>query len=208
MWTLPEFQQYCCLNANAGGNLVCEVTGHDLGVGNWEIDRVINGIVVGRSGEYGHAQCLIVHQKINDMKEAGGCKIFASCETLELEKQHRGNIEADNCIATQIILWLHLHSICTFRASPEIASISVSGSNAVADAVLDTSEQLLTLMPDFVCQDGLAACDAVMQFLRMMLPSTVVVNTNSGEKVLKRLDEFEDAVVHVCPSSDFAYKMA
>ncbi|KAI8838294.1 muts domain V-domain-containing protein [Chytriomyces cf. hyalinus JEL632] len=63
-------------------------------------------------------------------------------------------------------------------------------------------------MPDFVCQDGLAACDAVMQFLLMMRPSTVVVNARSGEKVLKRLDEFEDAVVHVCPSSDFAYKTA
>ncbi|KAJ3248643.1 MutS protein msh5 [Chytriomyces hyalinus] len=89
-----------------------------------------------------------------------------------------------------------------------IASISVSGSNVVAGAVLDTSEQLLTLMPDFVCQDALAACDAVMQFLLMMRPSTVVVNARSGEKVLKRLDEFEDAVVHVCPSSDFAYKTA
>ncbi|KAJ3240399.1 MutS protein msh5 [Chytriomyces hyalinus] len=89
-----------------------------------------------------------------------------------------------------------------------IASISVSGSNAVAGAVLDTGEQLLTLMPDFECQDGLAACDAVMQFLLVMRPSTVIVNARSGEKILKRLDEFEDAVVHVCPSSDFAYKTA
>ena len=45
IWTLPEFQRICRLNANVNGNLVDEVTGCELTPATFGIDRVVNGIV-------------------------------------------------------------------------------------------------------------------------------------------------------------------
>ena len=67
---------------------------------DWSIDRVLNGIQVGVSGEYCSSQTLIVHRHINDMKESGGRKVFASVDTMNLEKQRRNLVEPDDRIAT------------------------------------------------------------------------------------------------------------
>ncbi|KAJ3018662.1 UNVERIFIED_CONTAM: hypothetical protein HDU68_011055, partial [Siphonaria sp. JEL0065] len=66
---LAEFQVFCRHNANAKGNLVCEVTGIELSANYWSVDRVINGIVAGISGEYQNGHCLIMHERLNDFKE-------------------------------------------------------------------------------------------------------------------------------------------
>jgi len=119
VWTLPEFQRLIRLNANSAGNLVCEVTGAELTPSNWGVDRVINGIVPGVSGEYCNRHCLIMHQRLNDAKESGGIKVFASVETLELEKKRLGIIQPNNRVATQLILRNHLNLIRTFRHSQQ-----------------------------------------------------------------------------------------
>jgi hypothetical protein len=119
VWTLPEFQRLIRLNANSAGNLVCEVTGAELTPSNWGVDRVINGIVPGVSGEYCKRHCLIMHQRLNDAKESGGRKVFASVETLELEKKRLDIIQPDNRVATQVILRNHLNLIRTFRHSQQ-----------------------------------------------------------------------------------------
>ncbi|TPX55906.1 hypothetical protein CcCBS67573_g09411 [Chytriomyces confervae] len=66
---------------------MCEVTGVELLPETWSMDRVINGIVAGVSGEYRNGHCLFMHKRLNDMKEADGRKVFASVETLTLEIQ-------------------------------------------------------------------------------------------------------------------------
>lgn len=101
---LPEFQRLMRLNASEAGNLVCEVTGVELSPQNWSVDRVINRIVPGVSGEYRNSHCLVMHARINDMKEAGGRKIFASVETIQLQKKRRNITQLDHRVATQIIL--------------------------------------------------------------------------------------------------------
>jgi hypothetical protein len=61
------------LNANFAGNLLDEVTRAELASG-------YNGTV--GSEEYCNMYCLILHQRLTD-----GCrKVFATVETLELEK--------------------------------------------------------------------------------------------------------------------------
>ncbi|KAI8617002.1 hypothetical protein BC830DRAFT_148153 [Chytriomyces sp. MP71] len=82
------FQRYCRLNANAAGNHICELSGVELMPETWGIDSAINGFAAD-IGYYRNDQILIVHTRLNDCKEAGGRKIFASVETLELEKQRR-----------------------------------------------------------------------------------------------------------------------
>ena len=119
VWTLPEFQKLCRLNANGDGNMVCEVTGMVLTPSNWGVDRVINGIVPGVSGEYCNRHCLIMHPRLNDAKESGGRIVFASVETLEVEKKRLGIIQPDNRVATQLILRNHLNLIRTFRHSQQ-----------------------------------------------------------------------------------------
>ncbi|KAJ3094931.1 hypothetical protein HK100_005975 [Physocladia obscura] len=49
--TLRQFQRLCRLNANDDGNLVDEISGMELTPQNWGVDRIINGIVPGISGE-------------------------------------------------------------------------------------------------------------------------------------------------------------
>ena len=61
IWTLPELQRICRLNANAAGNMVDEVAGVELSPDNWGVDRVINEIVPGASGEYRNTHCIITH---------------------------------------------------------------------------------------------------------------------------------------------------
>jgi hypothetical protein len=51
------------------------------------------------------------------MKESGGRKVFASVETLNLEKQRRYIVEQDDRLATITILRLYLDHIRIFRAS-------------------------------------------------------------------------------------------
>lgn len=67
--TLRQFQKLCRLNANDDGNLVDEISGMELTPENWGVDRSINGIVPGISGEYTNSQIIITHQRVNDMKE-------------------------------------------------------------------------------------------------------------------------------------------
>lgn len=117
IWTLAEFQRICRLNANAAGNLVDEITGVELTPSSWGVDRVINGIVPAVSGEYRNTHCIITHQRLNDMKESGGRKVFASVETLNLEKQRRNIVEQDDRLATIIILRDYLDHIRIFRSS-------------------------------------------------------------------------------------------
>ena len=69
IWTLPEFQRLCRRNANAQENLVDEVTGCELTPDTWGVDRVVNGIVPGVSGEYRNSHTLITHPRLNDFKE-------------------------------------------------------------------------------------------------------------------------------------------
>ena len=107
----------CRLNANAAGNMVDEVTGLELAPTNWGVDRVINEIVPGVSGEYRSSHCIITHKRLNDMKESGGRKIFASVDTMNLEKHRRNLVEPDHRIATTIILRDYLDKIRLFRAS-------------------------------------------------------------------------------------------
>lgn len=114
---LPEFQCLCRLNANENGNLVDEISGIELTPYNWGVDRVINGIVTGVSGEYRNEHCVLTHQRVNDMKEADGRKVFASVETLTLEMQRRHMVQADFRIATQLILREYLNQIRAFRNS-------------------------------------------------------------------------------------------
>ncbi|KAJ3120234.1 hypothetical protein HK100_012889 [Physocladia obscura] len=114
---LPEFQKLCRLNANENGNMVDEITGAELCPDDLGIDRVINGIVAGLSGEYCNGQTLIVHRRVNDMKEADGRKVFATLETLELEKRRRNLVQPDHRIATQLIMREYLTQIRIFRNS-------------------------------------------------------------------------------------------
>ncbi|TPX57297.1 hypothetical protein CcCBS67573_g09267 [Chytriomyces confervae] len=116
---LLEFQRLCRLNANANGNMVDEMSGIELTPDSWGVDRVINGVVAGISGEYRKEHCLFTHQRLNDFKEAGGRKIFATVETLRLELQRRNIIQADYRIATQVIIRDYLSHIREFRNSPE-----------------------------------------------------------------------------------------
>lgn len=117
VWKLPEFQILCRLNSNASGNLLCEVTGITLTPDTFGIDRVINGTVPGVSGEYRNEHCLIMHLRLNDAKESGGRKVFATVDTLEAEKRRLGIIEPDHRVATTYILRQHLDLIREFRNS-------------------------------------------------------------------------------------------
>jgi hypothetical protein len=94
--------------------LIDEITGTELSTENWGIDRVINGIVPGVSGEYSD---LITHQRINDFKESGGRKIFKSVDTLELEKSRLNITEQDHRLSTILILRRYLDPIRSFRSS-------------------------------------------------------------------------------------------
>ncbi|KAJ3017379.1 UNVERIFIED_CONTAM: hypothetical protein HDU68_011724, partial [Siphonaria sp. JEL0065] len=67
--TLKQFQRLCRLNAYDNGNLVDEISGRELTPENWGVDRIINGIVPGISGEYTNSQIIITHQRVNNMKE-------------------------------------------------------------------------------------------------------------------------------------------
>jgi hypothetical protein len=116
-WTLSEFQRFCRLNANVNGNLVCETSGCELTPKTFGIDRVINGIVKGVSGEYENDQIIITHQRLNDFKESGGRKIFKDVETLEMEKSRLNIIEQDHRLSTILILRSYLDPIRTFRSS-------------------------------------------------------------------------------------------
>ncbi|KAJ3119522.1 hypothetical protein HK100_000274 [Physocladia obscura] len=118
VWTLREFQRICRLNANSNGNLVDEISGVELSPDNWGVDRVINDRVAGVSGMYCHLHCLITHARVNDFKEAGGRKIFATVETLSVEMQHRNLVQADYRVATQLIIRDYLNQIRVFRNSP------------------------------------------------------------------------------------------
>ena len=115
--TLKQFQNRCRGNANTAGNLIDEISGMELSPDNWSVDRCVNGIVFGVSGCYHDSQMLITHQRINDFKEGGGRKIFASIETLDLEKQRLGIAEDDQCRATVLNLRCYLDPIRLFRAS-------------------------------------------------------------------------------------------
>jgi hypothetical protein len=115
--SLPEFQRVCRLNANAAGNMVDEITGVELAPNNWSVDRAINRIVPGISGCYQNSHFIITHSRMNDMKEAGGRKIFASVETLNLEKLKRHIVEPDNRLAIITILREYLDQIRKFRSS-------------------------------------------------------------------------------------------
>ena len=117
IWSLPEFQRNCRLNANANGNLVDEVTGCELTPQKFGIDRVVNGIVRGVSGEYESSQIIITHQRLNDFKESGGRKIFKSLETLEIEKTRLNIRENDHRLSTILILRSYLDPIRSFRSS-------------------------------------------------------------------------------------------
>ncbi|KAJ3090859.1 hypothetical protein HK100_007339 [Physocladia obscura] len=122
VWTLPEFQRFCRLSANGNGNLVCEVTGVELSPDTWAVDRVVNGVLVGISGEYRNGHCLFMHKRLNDMKEiclfpADGRKVFATVETLILEIRRRNIVQSDHRGVTQIILRDYLNHIRVFRNS-------------------------------------------------------------------------------------------
>jgi hypothetical protein len=117
IWTLPDFQRICRLNVNAKGNLVDEITGCELTPQTFGIDRVVNGIVRGLSGEYENNQIIITHQRLNDFKESGGRKIFKDVETLEMEKSRLNIIEQDHRLSTILILRQYLDPIRAFRAS-------------------------------------------------------------------------------------------
>jgi hypothetical protein len=119
VWNLSEFQSVCRQNANIEGNLVSEVTGITLTPTTFAIDRVINQSIAGISGEYCNSHTLITHRRLNDAKESGGRKVFATVETLELAKQIQGIIETDHRISTTKILRNYLDSIRTFRNSTE-----------------------------------------------------------------------------------------
>jgi hypothetical protein len=84
------------LNANSVGNLVCEVSGVELVPGAFGVDRVINGVLPGISGGYRNSHTLVIHPRLNDMKESGGRKVFASVETMNLEKHRRNIVEPDS----------------------------------------------------------------------------------------------------------------
>ena len=114
-----QFQNRCRGNANTAGNLIDEISGMELSPDNWSVDRCVNSIVFGVSGCYHDSQMLITHQRINDFKEGGGRKIFASIETLDLEKQRLGIAEDDQRRATVLILRSYLDPIKVFRAGPE-----------------------------------------------------------------------------------------
>ena len=114
---LPEFQRICRLNANVNGNLICEVSGVELTAEAFGIDRVINNIVSGVSGEYRRTHTIIIHPRLNDFKEGGGRKIFKSVETLEMEKFRLNITEQDHRISSILILRHYLDPIRTFRAS-------------------------------------------------------------------------------------------
>jgi hypothetical protein len=116
-WTLPEFQRICRLNANGDGNLVSELTGVELTRDSWSVDRVIDGIETGISGEYCNDHCIFIHKRSNDWKESGGRKIFKSVETLEMEKNRLNITEQDHRLSTILILRSYLDPIRTFRAS-------------------------------------------------------------------------------------------
>jgi hypothetical protein len=117
IWKLDEFQRLCRLNSNIEGNMVDEVTGVELSPNNWSVDRVINEIVPGISGHYQNSHCIITHKRLNDMKESGGRKVFASVDTLNLEKQRRNIVEPDDRLATITILRDCLDQIRIFRSS-------------------------------------------------------------------------------------------
>ena len=51
------------------------------------------------------------------MKESGGRKVFATVETMNLEKQRRNLVEPDDRLATITILRDYLDHIRIFRAS-------------------------------------------------------------------------------------------
>jgi len=119
VWTLSEFQTVCRLNANIEGNLECELSGVTLTPTTFSIDRVINKSISGISGEYCNSHTLIMHKRLNDAKESGGWKVFATVETLELAKRNQGIIKPDHRIATTQILRIFLDSIRTFRNSAE-----------------------------------------------------------------------------------------
>ena len=74
------------------GNLVDEVTGVELSPTDWNVDRAINAIVPGISGEYRNSHCIITHKRLNDIKESGGRKVFATVETLNVEKDRRNTL--------------------------------------------------------------------------------------------------------------------
>ena len=117
IWTLAEFQRLCRLNANAAGNMMDEVSGVELSPDTWGVDRAINEIVPGVSGEYRNSHCIFLHKRLNDMKESGGRKVFASVDTLNLEKQRRNLVEPDDRLATITILRDYLDNIRIFRSS-------------------------------------------------------------------------------------------
>jgi hypothetical protein len=112
-----EFQRLCRLNANVNGNLVCELSGIELTPDTWGVDRAINEIVAGFSGEYRNSHTIFMHQRLNDFKESGGRKIFKSVETLEIEKSRLNITEQDQRLSTILILRSYLDPIRTFRAS-------------------------------------------------------------------------------------------
>jgi hypothetical protein len=114
---LQEFQRLMRLNANSVGNLVCEVSGVELVPGAFGVDRVINGVLPSISGEYRNSHTLVIHPRLNDMKESGGRKVFASVKTMNLEKHRRNIVEPDSRIATITILRDYLHHIRIFRSS-------------------------------------------------------------------------------------------
>ncbi|KAJ3132283.1 hypothetical protein HK100_005492 [Physocladia obscura] len=93
------------------------MSGMELTCDNWGVDRVINGIVIGVSGEYRNEHCVITHQRVNDMKEAAGRKVFATVETLTLEMERRGINQVDFRIVTQLIIRDYLDNIRRFRNS-------------------------------------------------------------------------------------------
>ncbi len=117
IWSLYEFQELCRRNANSDGNLVCETTGCDLSTDEFGIDRVINDIIAGVSGEYEKSQIIIIHRRLNDFKQGGGRKIFKSVETLEIEKSRLNITELDHRISAILILRHYLDPIRTFRSS-------------------------------------------------------------------------------------------
>ncbi|KAJ3012925.1 UNVERIFIED_CONTAM: hypothetical protein HDU68_000942 [Siphonaria sp. JEL0065] len=134
VWTLPEIARICQLNANDNGNLVCENSRVELSPEVWGVDRVVNERVVGVSGSYCNGHCLIVHPRLNDVKEAiilffgalgfniclfqaDGRKVFATVETLRLEMGRRNIVQVDYRVATQLIMRDYFTQIRTFRNS-------------------------------------------------------------------------------------------
>ncbi len=115
--TIDNFRKLCRRNANSNGNLVDEITGMELSTFNWGIDRILNEIVPGISGQYENSQIIITHQRLNDFKESGGRKIFRDVETLEMEKSRLNITEHDHRISSILILRSYLDPIRTFRSS-------------------------------------------------------------------------------------------